>query len=190
MLGVQPSPAVTPKRHPLAPRLLQGRGVDEPLEVRRCRSFARAQPRQRRADRRYCSSAQEVDDPAHIRATRAARADPAHAPDEPLLLYVRPFDAPAPPRDAPDDAHALRIIVRRELGTVGDAKAALVEALARGGATSGAGDAGDAGDAQQPPLLPHQVRLVLGGVALEPDEGLLWDAGCRGARTLYWQRVA
>jgi hypothetical protein len=133
---------------------------------------------------------QELDDPAEARAARAARRDPLHAPDEPLALRLRHFDAPSerapPPRppppsegadsddedaayyDAEADAHETRLIVRRELDSVGDAKAALGAALG---------------------IPASEVRLVLGGVALQPDEALLWDAGCRHLRLLYWQRV-
>jgi hypothetical protein len=125
------------------------------------------------------SRAQELDDPAEARAARAARRDPLHAPDEPLALRLRPFDAPSAPLAPPPeggeegneegaDALETRIIVRRELDTVGDAKAALAAATG---------------------MPASEVRLVLGGVALAPDDALLWDAGCRHLRLLYWQRV-
>ncbi len=87
-----------------------------------------------------------------------------------MPLRVRPFHAPGgTPAGAPAWAHDVVIIVQRELGTVGEAKQALREA--RRAVDDAAADA---------------ARLVLGGIVLQPDEALLWDAGCRPGRTLHW----
>jgi hypothetical protein len=94
-----------------------------------------------------------------------------------MPLRVRPFHVPGgTPAGAPAWAHDVVIIVQRELGTVGEAKAALREAR-RAVAGSGGGAEDAAADA---------ARLVLGGIVLQPDEALLWDAGCRPGRTLHW----
>ena len=106
-----------------------------------------------------------MEDFAELRAKRAARRDPLHAPDEPLLLFARPFDAPA---GAAAAAAQLRRRVRRELCTVADAKAALFEAAG---------------------VPPSSARLILHGRALQPDDALLWDLGARPRRLIYWQQL-
>ena len=119
-------------------------------------------------------AAQELDDPPLVRAARAARRDPLHAPDEPLALRLLPFDAPASPwAPAPagngrDAAAGVRLVVQRELCTVAEARAAAAAALG---------------------VPSAELTLVLRGVALRRDDALLWDEGAYAQRTLYWRRT-
>jgi len=106
-----------------------------------------------------------------VRATRAARRDPLHAPDAPLALRFRPFDAPAPGGEGEGgdgEAGVVRLVVQRELCTVGEARAALSAKL--GGAQS-------------------SLQLVLRGLALTRDDALLWDEGASAQRLLYYRRT-
>jgi hypothetical protein len=113
-----------------------------------------------------------VDDPAQVRATRAARRDPLHAPDEPLALWARPFDAPASPWAAPaapgEPDCSVRLIVQRELTTVAEARTALATALG---------------------VPAAELTLVLRGAALRRDDALIWDEGANAQRLLYWRRT-
>ena len=109
-----------------------------------------------------------------MRAARAARRDPLHAPDEPLALHLLPFDAPASPW-APASAGAgrggdagVRLVVQRELCTVAEARAAAAVALR---------------------VPAAELTLVLRGVALRRDDAVLWDEGAHAQRTLYWRRT-
>ena len=103
-----------------------------------------------------------MDDPATTRATRCVRADPLSAPDEPMRLLTRPWDA------APGDrSRDVQLIIQRELCTVGEARVALAAARAKKAAAAG-------GAAAAPPA---PLRLVVAGMELLDDDALVWDAG-------------
>lgn len=142
-------------------RVLAGRCQDEPLEARHPTPPLPTHPTD------AAVTAQELDDPPATRATRAARRDPLRSPSEPAPLRLRAFHA-APGADGPCSGE-VRLIVRRELDTVADALAQLAQALRADG------------EAHTPPL-----RLVLGGKLLPPG-ALLWDAGWRPGKLVYFR---
>jgi|APGre2960657444_1045066.scaffolds.fasta_scaffold69860_1 hypothetical protein len=139
---------------------MDGRIVGEPEEVRKrvcqlTRSLSVASALSRVWH-------QEVNDPAQTRALRAVRHDPLWAPEEPLRVTVRAFDA----RDASDD---FAVVLQRELSTVSDGRGVVAQRLG---------------------VPVPALRLVLRGIHLEEEGQLLWDLGLRHPReTLYYQTL-
>ena len=80
-----------------------------------------------------------------------------------MQLRMRPWDA------APGDrSRDVKLIIQRELCTVGEAREALAAARTAAAAASGAAA-----------VSASRLRLVVAGMELLDNEQLVWDAGIR-----------
>ena len=130
---------------------------------------------------------EERNDDFVLRARRAVRSDPSDAPDEPVVVFFQRFDSEAvrargsnsqalraaqltsrtalrSPSLDPQDALPSKVIVQRELTTIGEAKQLLHESWG---------------------VRSDDVDLVYCGRKLYPDDALLCDRGCIEGAIVY-----